>query len=118
MSEMALTAEHLVVVGRGKLIADVSVADFIESAASDSVLVRAPRAVELHDLLAGPGVTVLGVERGAFEVTGLTAAEIGDRAAEAGIALHALTVQRPSLEEAFMELTKDAVEYQTVGAPA
>jgi len=118
MSEMALTAEHLVVVGRGKLIADVSVADFIESAASDSVLVRSPRAAELHDLLAGPGVTVLGIERGTFEVTGLTAPEIGDRAAAAGIALHALTVQRPSLEEAFMELTKDAVEYQTVGATA
>ena len=118
MSEMALTAEHLVVVGRGRLIADVSVADFIESAASDSVLVRSPRAAELHDLLAGPGVTVLGIERGTFEVTGLTAPEIGDRAAAAGIALHALTVQRPSLEEAFMELTKDAVEYQTVGATA
>jgi ABC-2 type transport system ATP-binding protein len=112
MSEMALTAEHLVVVGRGRLIADVSVAAFIERAASDSVLVRSPRAVELHDLLAGPGVTVLSVERGAFEVTGVSADEIGDRAAAAGIALHELTVLRPSLEEAFMELTKDAVEYQ------
>jgi ABC-2 type transport system ATP-binding protein len=118
MSEMALTAEHLVVVGRGKLIADVSVAEFIEQAAHDSVLVRSPRAVELHDLLAGPSVTVLSVERGAFEVTGLSAAKIGERAANAGIALHELTVQRPSLEEAFMELTRDAVEYQTVGAAA
>jgi ABC-2 type transport system ATP-binding protein len=118
MSEMALTAEHLVVVGRGKLIADVSVAEFIEQAAHDSVLVRSPRAVELHDLLAGPGVTVLSVERGAFQVTGLSAAKIGERAAAAGIALHELTVQRPSLEEAFMELTRDAVEYQTVGAAA
>jgi ABC-2 type transport system ATP-binding protein len=118
MSEMALTAEHLVVVGRGKLIADVSVAEFIEQAAHDSVLVRSPRAVELHDLLAGPGVTVLSIERGAFEVTGLPAAEIGERAATAGIALHELTVQRPSLEEAFMELTRDAVEYQTVGPAA
>jgi ABC-2 type transport system ATP-binding protein len=116
MSEMALTAEHLVVVGRGRLIADVSVADFIERAASDSVLVRSPRAVELHDLLAGPGVTLLSVERGAFEVTGLAVDQIGDRAAGAGIALHELTVRRPSLEEAFMELTRDAVEYQTVGA--
>ncbi|MGW4943051.1 ABC transporter ATP-binding protein [Actinoplanes sp. NPDC004185] len=118
MSEMALTAEHLVVVGRGKLIADVSVAEFIEQAAHDSVLVRSPRAVELHDLLAGPGVTMLSVERGAFQVTGLSAAKIGERAAAAGIALHELTVQRPSLEEAFMELTRDAVEYQTVGAAA
>jgi ABC-2 type transport system ATP-binding protein len=118
MSEMALTAEHLVVVGRGRLIADVSVAEFIERAAHDSVLVRSPRAVELHDLLAGPGVAVLSVERGAFEVTGLSAERIGDRAAAAGITLHELTVRRPSLEEAFMELTKDAVEYQTVGAAA
>ncbi|GAA3909534.1 ATP-binding cassette domain-containing protein [Actinoplanes auranticolor] len=118
MSEMALTAEHLVVVGRGRLIADVSVADFIEQAAHDSVLVRSPQAVQLHDLLSGPGVTVLSVERGAFEVTGLSAAAIGERAATAGIALHELTVQRPSLEEAFMELTRDAVEYQTVGAAA
>jgi ABC-2 type transport system ATP-binding protein len=118
MSEMALTAEHLVVVGRGRLIADVSVAELIEQAARDSVLVRSPRAVELHDLLAGPGVTMLSLERGAFEVTGLPADEIGDRAARAGIALHELTVQRPSLEEAFMELTKDVVEYQTVGASA
>ena len=118
MSEMALTAEHLVVVGRGRLIADVSVADFIEQAAHDSVLVRSPQAVQLHDLLSGPGVTVLSVERGAFEVTGLSPAAIGERAATAGIALHELTVQRPSLEEAFMELTRDAVEYQTVGAAA
>ena len=118
MSEMALTAEHLVVVGRGKLIADVSVAEFIEQAANDTVLVRSPRAVELHDLIAGPGITVISVERGAFEISGLSAAQVGDRAAAAGIALHELTVQRPSLEEAFMELTKDAVEYQTVGAAA
>ncbi|MEU4220919.1 ATP-binding cassette domain-containing protein [Actinoplanes sp. NPDC026623] len=118
MSEMALTAEHLVVVGRGRLIADVSVAEFIESAARDTVLVRSPRAVELHDLVAGPGVTVLGVERGAFEVSGLSAAQVGDRAAAAGIALHELTVRRPSLEEAFMELTRDVVEYHSIGATA
>jgi ABC-2 type transport system ATP-binding protein len=118
MSEMAVTAEHLVVVGRGRLIADVSVAAFIDRAALGSVLVRSPRAVELHDLLAGPGVTVLSVERGAFEVTGLAADQIGELAASAGIALHELTVQQPSLEEAFMELTRDAVEYQSVGAAA
>ena len=114
MSEMALTAEHLVVVGRGRLIADVSVGEFIEQASHDSVLVRSPRSVELHDLLAGPGVTVLGVERGAFEVTGISAADIGDRAAAAGIALHELSLQKPSLEEAFMALTKDSVEYRSL----
>jgi ABC-2 type transport system ATP-binding protein len=117
MSEMALTAEHLIVVGRGRLIADKSVGEFIEQASHDSVLVRSPRAVELHDLVAGPGVSVLSVERGAFEVTGMSAADIGERAAAAGIALHELSVLKPSLEEAFMELTKDAVEYQSTARP-
>ena len=113
MSEMALTAEHLVVVGKGRLIADVSVGEFIEQASHNSVLVRSPRSVELHDLIAGPGVTVLSVERGTFEVSGMSAADIGVRAAAAGIALHELSVQKPSLEEAFMALTKDAVEYRS-----
>ena len=113
MSEMALTAEHLVVVGKGQLIADVSVGEFIEQASHNSVLVRSPRSVELHDLIAGPGVTVLSVERGTFEVSGMSAADIGERAAAAGIALHELSVQKPSLEEAFMALTKDAVEYRS-----
>jgi ABC-2 type transport system ATP-binding protein len=112
MSELALTAEHLIVIGKGRLIADTSMTGFIDRAASDSVRVSSPRAVELHDLITGPDVTVLSVARGVFEVTGLTADQIGDRAATAGIPLHELTTVRPSLEEAFMELTKDAVEYQ------
>ncbi|HEY1093397.1 MAG TPA: ATP-binding cassette domain-containing protein [Glycomyces sp.] len=113
MSEMALTAEHLIVIGKGRMIADTSVTGFIETAANESVRVRSPQAGALHDLLAGPDTTVLSVDRGLFEVTGLTAEDIGDRAAAAGIAIHELTVVRPSLEEAFMELTKDAVEYQS-----
>ena len=113
MSEMALTAEHLIVIGKGRMIADVSVSEFIESAANESVRVRTPHASALHDLIAGPGTTVLSIDRGLFEVTGLPAEEIGDRAAAAGIPIHELTVVRPSLEEAFMELTKDAVEYQS-----
>jgi ABC-2 type transport system ATP-binding protein len=114
MSEMALIAEHLVVIGRGRLIADTSVDAFIDSSAQASVRVRSPRAVELHGLLASPDVTVLGIDRGVFEVTGLTTDQIGDRAARAGIPLHELTELRPSLEEAFMELTKDAVQYHAV----
>jgi ABC-2 type transport system ATP-binding protein len=113
MSEMALTAEHLIVIGKGRMIADTSVSGFIENAANESVRVRSPHANALHDLLAGPGTTVLSVDRGLFEVTGMSAEDIGDRAAAAGIAIHELTVVRPSLEEAFMELTKDAVEYQS-----
>jgi ABC-2 type transport system ATP-binding protein len=112
MSEMALTAEHLVVIGKGRLIADVSMTGFIQQAARDSVRVSSPRAAELHDLIVGPHVTTLSIDRGVFEVTGLPANEIGDRAAHAGIPLHELVIVRPSLEEAFMELTKDAVEYQ------
>lgn len=118
MSEMALTAEHLIVIGKGRLIADVSVSGFIESASNESVRVRTPQTNALHDLIAGPGTTIISIDRGLFEVTGLSAEEIGDRAAAAGLPVHELTVIRPSLEEAFMELTKDAVEYQsaTIGA--
>ncbi|WP_327586603.1 ABC transporter ATP-binding protein [Nonomuraea sp. NBC_00507] len=112
MSEMALTAEHLIVIGRGRLIADTSVSAFIEQAALDSVRVRSPRAAELYHLIAGAGITVTSIEPGLFEVAGLTAEQIGDRAAAAGITLHELSPQRPSLEQAFMELTRDAVEYQ------
>jgi ABC-2 type transport system ATP-binding protein len=121
MSEMALTAEHLIVIGRGKLIADTPVQAFIDQAALNTVLVRSPQAVSLHDVLAGPGVTITSVGRGVLEVAGIRADEIGERAAAAGIVLHELSPQQPSLEEAFMALTHDAVEYPTtalVGAAA
>ena len=113
MSEMALTAEHLIVIGRGRLIADTPVRDFIDRAAGASVRVRSPQAVQLYDALSGGGVTITGLGRGVFEVSGLTTEQIGDRAAEAGITLHELAPQQPSLEEAFMALTQDAVEFST-----
>ncbi len=111
MSEMALTAEHLIVIGRGRLIADTPVQAFIDQAAHNTVRVRSPQAVALHDLLTGPDVTITNVGRGLIEVAGISAEVIGERAAAAGIVLHELSAQRPSLEEAFMELTKDSVEY-------
>ncbi|RKN51077.1 ABC transporter ATP-binding protein [Micromonospora endolithica] len=111
MSEMAQTAEHLIVVGKGRLIADVSVAEFVARAAHDTVRVRSPQATRLRDLLVGPDVTVTGGEPGLLEVTGLTREQIGDRAATAGLTLHELSTQQTSLEEAFMTLTRDAVEY-------
>ena len=111
MSEMALTAEHLVVIGRGRLIADVSVGEFTASASLNHVRVRSPQASNLRDLLVDDGVSISSTERGVLDVTGLTPAEIGDRALAAGIAVHELTTVAASLEEAFMELTKDAVEY-------
>jgi ABC-2 type transport system ATP-binding protein len=111
MSEMALTAEHLVVIGRGRLIADVSVGEFTASASLNSVRVRSPQAARLRDVLAADGVSISSTERGVLEVTGLLPADIGDLALAAGIAVHELTTVQASLEEAFMELTRDAVEY-------
>ncbi|RKR92106.1 ABC-2 type transport system ATP-binding protein [Micromonospora pisi] len=111
MSEMALTAEHLVVVGRGRLIADVPMDGFCGLASATSVRVRSPQSHQLSELLAGPGVTISSGERGVLEVCGLSTEQIGDRAASAGLTLHELSLQQASLEEAFMELTHDSVEY-------
>ncbi|MFL6139578.1 MAG: ABC transporter ATP-binding protein [Frankiaceae bacterium] len=117
MSEMALTAHRLIVIGRGRLVADVTVEEFTRRAARDSVLVRSPQAGELRDALAGPGVTVtVDGEPGALSVTGLTASQVGDVAAAHRLTLHELTPQGASLEEAFMQLTRDDVEFHGGGA--
>jgi ABC-2 type transport system ATP-binding protein len=113
MSEMALTAEQLIVIGRGRLITDISVDDFVRQASGKVVHVRSPRAAQLESVLTGPGVVVTSNSGGELEVTGLTAAEIGDAANEAGIPLHELTPQQASLEEAFMTLTREEVEYKS-----
>jgi ABC-2 type transport system ATP-binding protein len=111
MSEMALTADHLIVIGRGKLIADTSVDDFVARASQKIVLVRSPELERLRNALAGPGVSFEAVERSALEVHGLTAEQVGDAAVAAAIALHELTPQQASLEEAFMNLTRDELEF-------
>jgi ABC-2 type transport system ATP-binding protein len=111
MSEMALTAEHLIVVGRGRVIADTSVDEFVARASQKVVLVRSPDLDRLRDALAGPGITFVAAERGALEVHGLTAEQIGDAAAADAIALHELTPQQASLEDAFMELTRGELEF-------
>jgi ABC-2 type transport system ATP-binding protein len=116
MSEMALTAEHLIVIGRGRLIADTSVSEFVQSAAGGSVRVRTDEADRLRDLLVGPDVSVTPLQPGVLEVAGLGSERIGRIAAEHSIALSELTPQQASLEEAFMELTRDAVEYQAPAA--
>jgi len=116
MNEMAVTAEHLIVVGRGRLIADVSVTEFIEQAAQNTVRVRSPQAAALHDLLVGPDVAITSIGRGVFEVSGLSAERIGEVAAGAGLTLYELSPRQPSLEEAFMALTHDAVEYAATAA--
>jgi ABC-2 type transport system ATP-binding protein len=113
MSEMALTADHLIVIGRGKLIADTSVDEFVASASGKAVLVRSPDLTRLREQLAGPGVSFADGERGTLEVHGLTTEQVGDAAAAAGIALHELTPHQASLEEAFMDLTRDEIEFGT-----
>ena len=114
MSEMALTASHVVVIGRGQLIADVSVQDFVRSGTGGDVLVRSPRGPELTALLTGAGGTVVPEPDpvGGLSVTGLDATAVGDLAARHGIAVHQLVTRVASLEKAFMELTADSVEYR------
>ena len=112
MSEMAMTAEHLIVIGRGKLIRDMSVADLIASASNSAVLVRTPDEQGLRDAVLRDGVAVKRTEAG-LEVSGLTSDEIGYRAAAAGLTLLELSPIEPSLEEAFMALTHDSVDYRT-----
>jgi ABC-2 type transport system ATP-binding protein len=111
MSEMALTADHLIVIGRGRLIADTSVDDFVARASQKVVLVRSPELERLRTTLSAPGVSFVEAERDALEVHGLTAEQVGDKAAAGGIALHELTPRQASLEEAFMNLTRDELEF-------
>jgi len=113
MSEMAQTATRLVVVGRGRLIADMTVEEFVESASDNSVAVRTPEALRLRDLLLGPDVKVTSEHADLLQVSGLTAEQIGTVAWQAHLPVFELTVQQASLEEAFMELTQDSVEYRS-----
>jgi ABC-2 type transport system ATP-binding protein len=115
MSEMALTADHLIVVGRGELIADASVDEFVQRASGNSVRVRSPQAAALRDLIGAPDVSVTSDETGVLTVKGVDSDRIGSVAAEHGITLFELAPHQASLEDAFMELTEDAVEYR---APA
>jgi ABC-2 type transport system ATP-binding protein len=111
MSEMALTAEQLIIVGRGKLIADVSVAEFTQSSRR-SVRVRSPQAAQLRDALAGPDITITAAEPSVLEIDGLDSEAIGRVAAEHAVVLYELVPRTASLEEAFMDLTRDDVEYR------
>ena len=111
MAEMALTANHLVVIGRGKLIAETSVADFVAHSSHQSVKVRTPARQQLSDAVTNAGGTVMSDPDGSLTVTGLSAPEVGDLAASINVALHELTPVA-SLEDAFMELTDSAVEFR------
>jgi len=112
MSEMALMADQLIVIGRGRLVADTSVEEFVRRASKCLVRVHSPQAAELRELVLGPDVTVKSGEHGQLEIDGLTAAQIGEAAAAGGIVLHELVPIQASLEEAFMDLTRDTVEFK------
>jgi ABC-2 type transport system ATP-binding protein len=112
MSEMALTADHLVVIGRGRLIAEMPVADFIAQSSQQFVRVRTLQTDAFREAMQSSGATVVQEDDGALSVAGLTAEEIGDIAFERRLLLHELSPQLASLEEAFMELTQDSIDYR------
>jgi ABC-type multidrug transport system ATPase subunit len=107
-----LDAEHLIVIGRGRLVADAPVEEFVRQSSRNDVLVRSPAGGAFAGLLEQRGGAVTAETSGGLAVTGLDAAAIGDLARAHGIALHELTPRHPSLEEAFMELTQDSVDYR------
>ena len=118
MAEMALTADHLVVIGRGRLIADTTVADFVAGASGGRVRVSSPDAQRLAQLLAERAGEVSPIEPGvegeapSFTVSGIDRSIIGDLALHHGVAVHELTSQQASLEQALMELTANDVEFR------
>ena len=120
MSEVAVTADDLLVIGRGKIVAAGPVSEIVSRATTTTVRVRSPHASELAAALSGPQATVDAIEPGLIEVHGPSAAEIGELAAASRYVLHELTPVTGSLEQAYMALTSDAVEYRSgvEGAPA
>src|SRR5579872_6891150 len=123
MSEMQNTADHLIVIGRGRLLADCSTEEFIARASGQTVRVATPQADVLAKVVAEAGGSAVSGDNGTLTVSGLTAAQVGALAFEHGVQLNELTVVRASLEAAFMELTADSVEYRagaegTQGQPA
>jgi ABC-2 type transport system ATP-binding protein len=117
MSEMSLTADHLVVIGRGKLLADVATKDFIDASSSNSVRVRSPQQDALAGLLQARDANVQHVD-GYLQVVGLSTDQVGDLAAANSLTIHELFAERASLEAAFMEMTADSVEYHADVAAA
>jgi len=109
MSKMALTADHLVVIGRGRLIAEMPVDAFIAQSSEHVARVRTPKPSEFCEAIRSSGATVIQEADGVLAVAGLNAQEIGDIAFAERVALHELSPQLASLEEAFMEMTQDSV---------
>ncbi|MET7500478.1 ABC transporter ATP-binding protein [Streptomyces microflavus] len=118
MSEMALTADHLIVIGQGKLLADTSMADFIHENSRSYVRLRSPQQERLRDVLHEEGFTAVETDSGTLEIDGATTEELGELAARHQLVLHELSSQRASLEEAFMQMTAGSVEYHAHSGPA
>jgi ABC-2 type transport system ATP-binding protein len=113
MSEMALTADHVIVVGKGRLLRDQPMAEFITGASSEVVRVRSPQADQLAALLSGRRVTIRSVADNTLEIEGLSSEQIGSAAARAQLTLFELTVLAASLEEAYMALTEESLDYRS-----
>ena len=113
MSEMAQTADQLLVIGRGRILSTGRVDDVIASATTDRVRVASPQATRLAELMAARNLAARPVAPSVLETTDATAAAIGELAAQGGIVLHELTTIHASLEEAYLNLTSDSVEYRT-----
>ncbi|RMI32763.1 ABC transporter ATP-binding protein [Nocardia stercoris] len=111
MNEMAVTAEHLVIIGRGRLIADCSVTEFVERHSEHTVLVHSPDAAALRETIVREGATATAGGRDRLVVSNMAAQRIGELAAATGAVLYEVTARRASLEDAFMELTRESTEY-------
>ncbi|MDQ2741860.1 MAG: ATP-binding cassette domain-containing protein, partial [Chloroflexota bacterium] len=115
MSEMAMTADRLVIIGRGRLLAQTTVDDFLRSGSGNFVRVRSPQGDALATLLTAQGVAVVRQTDDALRITGATSEAIGEVATANGFTLQELSAHQASLEERYMELTKDSVDYHTAG---
>ena len=113
MSEMAVTADHIIVLGKGRVLANSSTQELVNSWTNTSIQLQSPRLSELLDVIQKPDLRVTQTTADVAQIQGVTAAEIGDIAAVRGIPIHGLSTQSGSLEEAYMALTGDSVEYQS-----
>ena len=118
MSEMARTADRLVIIGRGRLIAQATMADFLASGSGGQVSVRSPQAAELAAILDARGITVTRAEGDALTVSGAVTEAIGQAARDNGIILTGLSASQATLEDRYMELTRDAADYRAAPSPA
>jgi ABC-2 type transport system ATP-binding protein len=118
MSEMSITADRLVIIGRGRLIAETTVAEFLKGGTGNFVRVRSPQADQLVRLLKAQGIATVREPDGALNATGTTLEAVGDLAGANSVTLHELSAHTASLEDTFMELTRDSVDFRTGDDPA